>query len=115
MDKELSAIKMHEMGVNIADIFTIDELEKFVEGFKIIIRERKSCCSRGIVVTNSNDKLLKTKVSQSSFIQRYIEGTEYTVDVICDNWGNVKLIVPRERLEIRSGITYKCRIVKQID
>ena len=65
MDKELSAIKMHEMGVNIADIFTIDELEKFVEGFKIIIRERKSCCSRGIVVTNSNDKLLKTKVSQA--------------------------------------------------
>lgn len=36
-------------------------------------------------------------------VQEYIEGTEYTVDVMLDFKGNIKTIVPRMRIETRAG------------
>ena len=37
-------------------------------------------------------------------------GKEYTVDVFSDIKGNPKMIIPRERIEIKQGISFKCRI-----
>ena len=36
-------------------------------------------------------------------IQEKIKGIEYTIDVLCDFCGNVVAVVPRVRLEVRSG------------
>jgi carbamoyl-phosphate synthase large subunit len=36
-------------------------------------------------------------------IQEYIAGSEYTIDVLCDWQGGVRAVVPRQRLEIRTG------------
>lgn len=40
-------------------------------------------------------------------VQDFIDGHEYTVDVLCDFEANPVAIVPRRRIETRSGISYK--------
>ncbi|MEW9093549.1 MAG: ATP-grasp domain-containing protein [Clostridiaceae bacterium] len=47
-------------------------------------------------------------------IQEFIEGTEYTMDILSDLLGNVISIVPRERIEVRSGEVSKTRTIKDI-
>jgi carbamoyl-phosphate synthase large subunit len=42
-----------------------------------------------------------------ALIQDYVEGTEFTVDVLCNFSGKVISIVPRERLVIRAGVSDK--------
>lgn len=59
---------------------------------------------------------------QLTFFYRYVEnpilqscaaGTEYTVDVLCDEEGTPVYIVPRIRLEVRSGEVVKSRTQRQ--
>lgn len=59
---------------------------------------------------------------QLTFFYRYVEnpilqscasGTEYTIDVLCDEEGTPVYIVPRIRLEVRSGEVVKSRTQKQ--
>ncbi len=112
-DKLVGTIEMSKLNVPIPPIYSIRDLEKMPASTKIIIRDRVGCCSKGIIITdNSNRKLMGFELSDRRFIQKYIEGNEFTVDVFCDTKGEPKIIVPRERLAIRSGITYKCKIVE---
>ncbi len=45
-------------------------------------------------------------------VQEYIEGIEYTMDVLNDFTGTTIAVVPRERIEVRSGEVSKSRTVK---
>jgi carbamoyl-phosphate synthase large subunit len=45
-------------------------------------------------------------------IQEYIEGREFTIDLVADGKGNVLAVVPRERLEVKAGIVSKGRTVR---
>ncbi|MBN1345546.1 MAG: ATP-grasp domain-containing protein [Phycisphaerae bacterium] len=47
-----------------------------------------------------------------SVVQEFVPGTEYTLDVYAGLDGRVRCVVPRRRLEIRSGEVQKSRIVK---
>jgi carbamoyl-phosphate synthase large subunit len=51
------------------------------------------------------------KVNQP-IIQEFVEGREYTVDILADKDGNALSIVPRLRLETESGISVKSQTVK---
>jgi carbamoyl-phosphate synthase large subunit len=42
-------------------------------------------------------------------VQEYLEGREFTIDVLCDFSGKVISAVPRERLLVRSGVTDRGR------
>ena len=78
---------------------------------KVIIRDRVSCGSLGIKIIEKEDfHKIKTYFNDKFFIQEFINGREYTVDIFSDRSGTPKLIVPRERVAIRSGISYKCKI-----
>lgn len=48
-------------------------------------------------------------------IQEYVEGTEFTIDCICDLEGNVISAIPRKRIEVRAGEVSKSRTVKDFD
>ena len=43
-------------------------------------------------------------------VQELVKGTEYTMDVLCDEEGNVIYNVPRQRLEVRSGEVNKSKV-----
>lgn len=45
-------------------------------------------------------------------VQEYLRGDEYTQDVYCGLDGQVRCVVSRQRLEIRSGEVQKARVVK---
>ena len=48
-------------------------------------------------------------------VQEVISGQEITIDVLVDFKGDVRCVVPRERLEVRSGEVSKARTVKNLD
>lgn len=45
-------------------------------------------------------------------VQEYLDGPEYTIDVLCDFAGTPLSIVPRERVVIRSGVIDRGRTVR---
>ena len=112
--KKESAEAMAMLGIPVPTIIPYSELIKGIPAQKVILRENVSCCSYGIHITNSTNLVdIQQHFTKTSFAQEYICGQEYTVDVFCDQHGTPQLIVPRERLAIRGGITYKCRIVNE--
>ena len=111
-NKYNASIAVSKIGLEIPHIYNDDNLTVLIDQ-PVIIREKVSCCSYGIkVLKNAKTDEIKKYTNKSSFIQDYIDGTEYTVDVLCDFEGNPKNIIPRRRLAIRNGITYKCIIEK---
>lgn len=47
-----------------------------------------------------------------AIVQTYLDGPEYTLDVLCDFGGRVLAVVPRERVVIRAGVIDRGRTVR---
>lgn len=77
---------------------------------KIILRKKQSIGSQGIVTKDRKQLSFSDFRNSEYFVQKYIEGTEYTVDILSDYYGNIKLIVPRKRLQIKNGVSTKVEI-----
>lgn len=108
-DKYIACNAINELGILTPKMITSKTEIDIYD--KIIIRERVSCGSLGIKIIEKEDfHKIKTYFSDKFFIQEFINGREYTVDIFSDRSGMPKLIVPRERVAIRSGISYKCKI-----
>lgn len=111
MDKYSANLAMLELGINVPLMYS--KCAQDIYNNKIIVRERISCCSYGIkIFDNPKDEQIYKYDTDKYFIQEYIDGEEYTVDVLCDISGEPKYIIPRKRIAIRNGITYKCLIEK---
>ena len=76
---------------------------------KKIVRDFYGVGSKGIKIIEPTDKLI---VGDKQFAQEFISGDEYTVDVLCDRAGNPSYIIPRRRLEVKSGVATKVFIEK---
>ena len=65
------------------------------------------------VFTCHDKKELEEVLSKHNnlLIQEYLPGKEYTIDVLSDLEGNPLVAVPRERIEVKAGISVKGRIV----
>ena len=48
---------------------------------------------------------------ESLIVSEYLPGNEYSVDVLANNKG-VIYVVPRKRLEMRSGITFRGKVIE---
>lgn len=109
-DKYKANLAISKLGINVPKMYQKEDVNIYSKP-KIIIREKISCCSYGIQII---DKPTFQKIDScdlhNSFIQEYIDGDEYTVDVLCDKSGIPKYVIPRKRIAIRNGITYKCLI-----
>ena len=58
-------------------------------------------------------KKIKTENDTQFLCQEYIEGgTEYSIDIFCDNSGQPVYCIPRERISVKSGQMVKGRTVK---
>ncbi len=113
-DKRKSTEAMAALGISVPTIIPYSKLLKGLPEQRVILRENISCCSYGIHVTNSTNMTdIQQHFTPTTFAQEFISGQEYTVDVLCDYCGRPQIIVPRERLAIRGGITYKCRITHE--
>ena len=110
IDKYTANLAISQLGLNIPKIYQKEDLNLYNTS-KIIVREKVSCCSSGIqIIDNPTTSKINGCNLSNSFIQEYIDGDEYTVDVLCDINGTPQYIIPRKRIAIRNGITYKCLI-----
>ncbi len=104
-DKLLCSLAIKELGIPIPQIYEFDN-----EEIKRILRDRIGNGSNGIRIFDEGEHcnyLDKNK----NFIQKYIDGKEYTVDVLADKEGEPIYIVPRERIEVKSGVSTKARVI----
>lgn len=105
--KKEASLAVRKLGIKIPPIITDLSREK-----KIIFRKNQSVGSKGIYIVNlETSQMIENHFNQNEFIQRYISGDEYTVDVFSDVKGTPKLIIPRKRLEIRNGISFKTQLI----
>lgn len=63
------------------------------------------------ICKNEADVHKALALKEPMLLQEYLPGIEYTIDVLSDLEGNPLLAVPRERVEIKAGISSKGRIV----
>jgi carbamoyl-phosphate synthase large subunit len=72
--------------------------------------------SKDIAVANNRSELrLFARRIPNAMCQEFIEGTEYTCDVYVDFGMQVRCVVPRRRIEVRSGEVSKSQVVKNAD
>lgn len=112
-DKLLSSQAMQEIGVAIPPIIKLgNSLVNNHE--KVIIRDRVGVGSIGIKVLSIVELQASDGLDENKeFVQGFIIGDEYTVDVFSDRSGAPKLIIPRCRIEVKAGVATKVRIVQQ--
>lgn len=81
--------------------------------FPLIIKPLDGMGSEGVFKLHNQQELdfFKNYV-KSPIVQQCVPGTEYTIDVLCDLQGNPVYMVPRIRLEVRSGEVVKSRTDK---
>lgn len=81
--------------------------------YPLIIKPISGMGSQGVFkVKNEKELLFFLEYVEIPVIQEFIEGTEYTIDVLCSLEGEVLSIVPRERLEVRAGEVSKAKTVR---
>jgi N,N'-diacetyllegionaminate synthase len=106
-------IKTHEkfiaMEIPVPKLF--NNLEEVI--FPCIIKPQFGRGSEGIYIANNQEELkFYLKISKEQVIvQEFVEGKEYTIDVLTDKEGNAISIVPRLRLDTESGISVKGRTI----
>ena len=68
--------------------------------------------SKNVFICNDKNEL---KIILSKYndmiIQEYLPGKEYTIDVLSDLDGKALLAIPRERIEVKAGISFKGKII----
>lgn len=79
---------------------------------KVIFRKRVAVSSQGIdIVDFSTEKFIPNHFSSEWFAQEFIDGIEYSVDVFCDKHGIPKIIIPKKKIEMRAGATFRSQLV----
>ncbi|MDF2881841.1 MAG: ATP-grasp protein [Clostridiaceae bacterium] len=106
-DKYLASKAVEKIGVKIPKIF---EEDISISKQKLIKREKVSVGSKGIEILDDCAENISIDRNKE-FLQEYITGDEYTVDIL--KYGDEEaLIIPRLRMEIKSGVATKVRIEK---
>lgn len=66
-----------------------------------------------IVKGEDDSKDIPEEHYATGVMTRYVEGDEYTVDILCDNASNVLSAVPRKRINVVNGMVHHAQIVKE--
>lgn len=91
-------------GIKTPKVYNSLELMEHNLLYPLLIKPYNGSGSKGVTIVNSKEELIFFKdYIPNALVQEYIEGKEYTVDVMVDLKGNIKTIVPRMRIETRAG------------
>jgi len=108
-DKKKSNLAFKEIGINVPEVYSSNDSLKF----PVFIKPRFGSSSIGAVRVSSEIQLLGiSDLYGEMIIQEYLNGKEFTIDCMVLKKGMPSLIVPRERISIRSGEVIKGKVVK---
>lgn len=106
-NKYIASQSIEKLGIQIPQLIENPFGEK-----KVIFRDKIGIGSQGIYIVDlEKEQYIENRFQSNRFMQKYIEGDEYTVDVLTDITGDPLIIVPRKRLEIRQGISFRCQLI----
>ena len=112
LDKD-NLIKCCETFVGVPDSEVLDaNFDDSDWQYPLFVKPRAGSGSRGIMKIDSPIELAGQIRDGSLLVQEYLDGAEYSVDVIADKNGKVLATVPRERLKVDSGIAVASRTLK---
>lgn len=85
-----------------------------VHPLPLILKPRSGRGSVGVRVVRSHEELqAELERRPELLVQEFVEGPEFTVDIVADREGQVISAVPRERLVTKAGMCVKGRTVKE--
>lgn len=79
--------------------------------FPMIAKPIRGKGSKGVRLCHNKHDILSIADRRDYIFQEYLPGKEYTVDVLSDFSGKALCAVPRKRLEIKAGISFKGEVV----
>ncbi|MFX0196956.1 MAG: ATP-grasp domain-containing protein [Candidatus Hodarchaeota archaeon] len=92
--------------------YLANEIEK-LQKYPLFMKPRRGSSTKdAFKVYNKKQLNFHLNRDVSFVIQEYVEGQEYTTDVICDYNSQLLAYVIRERLTVKGGLAIKCRTVK---
>ncbi len=104
-DKYICSTDMEKYGLDVPRILEKDVHEKR------ILRDRIGVGSKGIKILSADEKTPEFDFADK-FLQKFVIGDEYTIDVMADFQGTPAYIVPRKRIEVKDGVATKVEITK---
>lgn len=113
-DKNLTWRFFREHGIDTPEVLdpaTLDALPS--TAFPLLIKPYDGSCGIGVTKIRDQAELgFFSKYVEHAMVQEFIQGTEYTIDVLVGFDGRIGCIVPRRRLEVRAGEVSKGLTVK---
>lgn len=102
------------LGIKTPEILTPENIAlQQTSIYPLMVKPANGSCSVGVTkVNNSKELFFFQEYVPNAIIQEFVAGQEFTNDVLVDFQGNVKCIVPRQRLETRAGEISKGITVK---
>lgn len=101
-DKRITAEFFKDAAVATPVVF--EDAAQYEGPFPCFIKPKDGSASTDAYKANSQEELLrKAKIVKDYIVQPFIEGIEYTVDVLCALDEAPIFIVPRRRVSVRSG------------
>ena len=90
----------------------VDRVDEYTQGYPAFIKPKDGSSSIDAYKVENEEELHSFAERVKDYIvQPFIEGREYTVDILCDFDGNPIYVTPRERLAVRSGEVLKTCMV----
>nr|WP_286675302.1 ATP-grasp domain-containing protein [Clostridium sp. CH2] len=117
-DKEKTYSYFINTSINNIRVFSDQEVVNIIEEnetnkLPLLIKPKCGMGSKDIYKINTIKELIFfNEYVQAKIVQEFIWGDEYTVDVLIDLEGQPVYIVPRKRIEVRSGEVVKSATVK---
>ena len=91
--------------IDTPQVFNTNEvLKKRDINYPLLMKPVDGSASKGIIKINNKKELkfFKERIP-NPILQEYIDGYEYTLDILADFSGTVRCVVARRRLEVRAG------------
>ncbi|NOX58801.1 MAG: ATP-grasp domain-containing protein [Planctomycetes bacterium] len=113
-DKLLTYKLLRDAGIDTPETWTpMEILSRRKHEFPYFLKPREGSAGQGLFKIESTAELrMFIKRDPDCVVQEFIEGVEHTMDVYAGLDGNPRCVVPRRRLEVRTGEVSKGLIVK---
>ena len=112
-DKHASSRFFAEAGIPFAKTWLPTELNYRQLQYPLFLKPRNGRGSIGTFpIRDEHELRFFLGYVSDPVVQEYLEGSEYTIDVLADFIGRIISVVPRERIVVRSGVSDRGRTVR---